>query len=68
MNMITTDSYRGWNIRVYAEHTLCSNFSFDVTDPSGKTRQVRMGGGDRDQALERARELIEMELSMLEEA
>ena len=31
----TTANYKDWTICVAAESSMCSNFSFDVTDPAG---------------------------------
>ena len=63
MKNIMNDTYRGWNITVGAEHNMCSNFCFDITDPSGRTQHVPMGGDNEQRALERAREMIEMEIA-----
>lgn len=67
MNSRTTDSYNGWTISVTAEKNMCANFSFDITDPSGRRQHVAMGGDSEERALERAREMIDMELAMTEE-
>ncbi|PHR26203.1 MAG: hypothetical protein COA36_12700 [Desulfotalea sp.] len=58
-----TDSYKGWTIQVTAEQNMCANFSFDISDPTGKTQHVSMGGDNEQRALERAREMIDMEIS-----
>ena len=63
MKNVINDTYRGWNIAVSAEHNMCSNFFFDITDPSGRTQHVSMGGDNEMRALERAREMIEMEIA-----
>jgi hypothetical protein len=60
----TTDSYKDWTISVSADSNMCSNFSFDVTDPSGRTQHVAMGGDDERRAMERAKELIDLELAL----
>jgi len=63
--MITaSDSYKDWAISVTAESNMCSNYSFDVTDPSGRTRHVAMGGDDQRRALERAKEFIDLEMAL----
>ncbi len=61
------DTYKGWSLSVQAERNMCSNFSFDITDPAGRTRHVAMGGDSRERAVERAREMIDMEISMADE-
>jgi hypothetical protein len=61
MKTVVQDMYRGWNITVKAEEQLCSNFSFEITDPSGHSQIVTMGGENEKRALERAREMIDME-------
>lgn len=62
------DEYRGWNITVEAENKLCSNFSFSITDPSGKSQNVIMGGDNKQRALERAHAMIDMEVAIAAEA
>ncbi len=64
MSKTIIDSYNGWGIKVQSEHNLCSNFSFDITDPSGHRQHVTMGGDDAQRALERAKELIDQEISL----
>lgn len=66
MNSAITDLYKGWTISVNAEKNLCASFSFDITSPSGHRQHVAMGGDNRDRAVERAREMIEMELALAE--
>jgi hypothetical protein len=61
MQTIAQDVYRGWNITVKAEQNMCSNFSFEITDPSGRTQNVSMGGDNEQRAFERAREMIDLE-------
>lgn len=61
------DVYRDWNITVEAEDTLCAHFSFSITSPSGKTQKVSMGGDNKQRALERAREMVDMEVEFAAE-
>lgn len=63
----TTANYKDWTICVAAESSMCSNFSFDVTDPAGRTQHVAMGGDNERRALERAKELIDLELALAAE-
>lgn len=63
----TTDTYKGWTISVTAEANMCANFSFAITSPSGDCQHVAMGGDNEQRARERAREMIDMELALLEE-
>ena len=63
MNTTTIDSYKGWNITVTAKENMCAHFSFDITDPSGNTQHVKMGGESEQRAFERAREMIDMEIA-----
>ena len=63
-----TDIYKSWLISVKAENNMCAKFSFDITHPSsGYTQHVAMGGENEQRAVERAREMIDMEISLLEE-
>lgn len=67
MKQVRKDSYRGWDITVEAAQNMCSNFSFAITNPDGQTQNVAMGGDSEQRALERAREMIDMEESFAEE-
>ena len=62
-----SNTYNGWKIHVNSENNLCSNYSFDITDPNGKNQHVSFGGDTKERALERAREFIDMEMSFSEE-
>ena len=57
------DIYKGWTVTVTAKDIECSHFSFDITSPSGYTQHVPMGGITEQRAVERAREMIDMEIS-----
>ena len=61
-----TDTYKGWNIVVTADNNMCSGFSFDITSPSGHCQHVTMGGDTRERAMERAKEMIDMEFAVAE--
>lgn len=63
----STADYKDWTICVTAESNMCSNYSFDVTDPSGRTRHVVMGGDDERRAMERAKEFIDLELELADD-
>ncbi len=67
MSTKVSDSYKGWAITVNAEQNLCAKYSFDITDPDGKSQHVQMGGENIKRALERAQEMIDMEISFLED-
>lgn len=62
------DSYHGWSIKVTEEKNMCANFSFDITDPNGRTQHVTMGGDDPQRTLTRAREMIDLERSLADES
>jgi hypothetical protein len=67
MSKIPLENYNGWSIAVKEGKNMCANFSFDITDPSGKTQHVKMGGENSERALERAKEMIDLEIYFLEE-
>jgi hypothetical protein len=67
MKEIMQDAYRGWNITIKAELNRCSNYSFTITDPAGHSQNVSMGGDNEQRALERAREMINMEVEFAAE-
>ncbi len=67
MGVQTTNSYKGWTLSVNAEKNKCSNYSFDIIDPSGHSQHVAMGGDNKQRAEERAMEMIDMEIAMLDE-
>ena len=62
-----TDTYKGWTISVKTEKNMCANFSFDITDPAGRSQHIAMGGDSEQRAKERAQEMIDMELAMISE-
>jgi hypothetical protein len=62
MKEVVEETYRGWNISVTAQQEQCAHFSFDSTDPSGHKQTVKMGGDNEKRALERAREMVDMEI------
>lgn len=59
------ENYRGWTIEVRSEENMCAKYSFAITDPHGKSQHVAMGGEKVGRAVERAKEMIDMELSFL---
>ena len=67
MKEVIKDVYRGWNIKIIAEQNQCSNYSFSITDPSGHSQNVTMGGDNKQRALERAQEMIDMEVEFATE-
>ena len=67
MNTTITDIYKGWTISVVAKDDKCSHFSFDITSPSGYSQNVPMGGITEQRAIERAREMIDMEIALADE-
>ena len=67
MRNVITDNYNGWAITVNPESDMCSNFSFDITDSSGHKKHISMGGDNEKRALERAREMIDMEKDLTRE-
>ncbi len=67
MNPTITDIYKEWTISVVAKDDQCSHFSFDITSPSGFSQHVVMGGINEQRAVERAREMIDMEIAFADE-
>ena len=67
MDESVCEQYRGWTITVKAGKNMCANYSFDIADPEGRSQHVAMGGENSTRALERAREMIDMELALAEE-
>lgn len=63
MNNLNSNTYKGWNISINECKEMCSRFSFDITDPCGKTSRVRLGGDSRMRAMERAMEMIDHEMN-----
>jgi hypothetical protein len=64
MSNSITDIYKDWTISVAANDNQCSHFSFDITSSSGYTQHVPMGGITEQRAIERAREMIDMEIAL----
>jgi hypothetical protein len=67
MKTTISDMYKGWTISVTAADNECSHFSFDITSPSGYSQHVLMGGINEQRAVERAREMIDMEIAVADE-
>jgi hypothetical protein len=67
MKTTISDIYKGWTISVTAADNQCSHFSFDISNPSGYSQHIPMGGITEQRAVERAREMIDMEIAMTEE-
>jgi hypothetical protein len=65
MNNPITDTYKGWTLSVTAEKNMCANFSFDITSPSGHCQHIAMGGDNEQRAMERAKEMIDLEKAMI---
>lgn len=63
MSKTSQETYNGWSITVKEGKNLCAKFSFDITDPKGKTQHVKMGGENEQRAMERAREMIVNEIA-----
>lgn len=63
----TSETYNGWKIHIEKNNNMCSKFSFDITDPAGKKQHVSLGGDTEKRALERAREMIDMEVEFATE-
>ncbi len=67
MSTTITDIYKGWTVAVTAKDDKCSHFSFEITSPSGYSQNVPMGGITEQRAIERAREMIDMEIALGDE-
>lgn len=68
MDETVSEQYKGWTITVKADKNMCANYSFDITDPEGRSQHVAMGGDNTVRAVERAREMIDMELALADES
>lgn len=67
MNVQITDIYKGWTISIMAVDNKCSHFSFEITNRSiGYNQHVSMGGITQQRAIERAKEMIDMEIALYE--
>ncbi len=67
MESTISDIYKGWSISVKAVDKQCSHFSFDITSPTCCSQHVPMGGITEQRAIERAREMIDMEIDFADE-
>ena len=67
MQTLLTDTYRDWKITIQRERNMCSNFRFDITDPSGKSLHTPLGGETAQRAMARAKEMIDLEISFSED-
>ncbi len=64
MKEVMQETYRGWNISVTAKQELCAHFSFDITNRSIRAtfKTSRWAAIMNKRALERAREMVDMEI------
>ena len=67
MTEMKSDSYHGWGIKVSCARDESSFCTFDIIEPTGHAHHVSMGGDNEQRALERAKELIDWELSLQSE-
>ena len=67
MNTLASDTYKDWTIIVTSDNNLCSKYSFEIISPTGYCQQVTMGGDSEVRAMERARDMIDMELDFANE-
>ncbi|WP_163340405.1 hypothetical protein [Desulfopila sp. IMCC35008] len=67
MSKEITDFYESWTISVKAVDNQCSHFSFNITSPTGYSQHVQMGGITKQRAIERAREMIDLEFFLADE-
>lgn len=67
MTSKVADIYKRWSITVTAESNMCANFSFDIISPEGRSQHVKLGGDNEQRAIERAREMIDMECALAED-
>ncbi len=64
MKSTIEDIYKGWTTLITAADNKCAHFSFGITSPAGYTQHVPMGGINDQRAMERAREMIDMEIAL----
>jgi len=67
MSISVKETYRGWTISVTAGKNKCANFSFGITSRSGYSQHVSMGGENENRAVERAKEMIDMEIALADD-
>ncbi len=61
MNDIIEKNYAGWTIRIIRQKSMDEDFSFEVIDPHGKNKHVDTGGKTYQEAMKRAKKMIELE-------
>lgn len=64
MDTTNTNEYKGWQIEIGKENDKCSNYSFSITSPAGESEHVSMGGITEERAIERAKEMIDLEIEL----
>lgn len=67
MSNLLPENYKGWIITLADESHGCSGFSFEIISPEGEHHRVKMGGHTADDARQRAKEMIDMELAFSDE-
>ena len=56
--------YQGWRIDIQPCQQFCASYSFAITSPAGRRQEVPLGGENAGRALERAREMIDLEMAL----
>lgn len=59
---VISKEYRGWTIELVPDKKFaCSNFAMTLKSPEGTEKHVPAAGDSEDRAMERGREMIDME-------
>ncbi len=61
MTDIIERRHAGWSIRIFRQQSMDESFSFEITDPKGNSKHVDTGGHTIEEAMERAKKMIEVQ-------
>ncbi len=61
MNDVIEKNYAGWVIRIIRQKSMEESFSFEIVDPQGNCKHVDTGGNTYQEAIDRAKEMVEVQ-------
>lgn len=65
---MSEETYKGYSIKTTPYKEYCSEYSFVITDPGGEEiKHVSNGGSTMESALQKAKQMIDIELELQEE-
>jgi hypothetical protein len=61
MNNVIEKTYTDWVIRIFRQESMDESFSFEIIDPHGNIKHVDTGGNTLQEAIYRAKEMVDVQ-------